>query len=264
MPSEDSFNKPIIPTSGSARSVMHRPTPPPIPMELSHPPLPTIRTTDDLSNLSEMKPFGKPNPPVLTKALTDVDNFISLDPKYLNRRNDSLSSVETIDSTRDDNISIPKELPISESMQRRQKEWADRGAAMIVKDVPDKQTGKITKQVIKKAINDFKFGETLGDGSYSTVLLATSIESNKKYAVKILNKEYLIKQKKVKYVNIEKNTLQRLKNTKGIISLYFTFQDESSLYFLLEYAPNGDLLSLMRKHGSVNEKCTQYLSLIHI
>lgn len=258
MSSEDSFNKPIIPTSGSARSVMHRPTPPPIPMELSHPPLPTIRTTDDLSNLSEMKPFGKPNPPVLTKALTDVDNFISLDPKYLNRRNDSLSSVETIDSTRDDNISIPKELPISESMQRRQKEWADRGAAMIVKDVPDKQTGKITKQVIKKGINDFKFGETLGDGSYSTVLLATSIESNKKYAVKILNKEYLIKQKKVKYVNIEKNTLQRLKNTKGIISLYFTFQDESSLYFLLENAPNGDLLSLMRKHGSVNEKCTQY------
>ncbi|CDO95398.1 unnamed protein product [Kluyveromyces dobzhanskii CBS 2104] len=257
MSSDNSFNRPIIPRSEASTYTSHRPTPPPIPAGLK-PALPTIKTTNDLTGMTEEESFVDAHRPVFGKALTNVDHFISLDPKHVSRRSDSLTSEESVESLPDESMSIPKELPISESMQRRQKEWAERGAAMIVKDVTDKETGKVTKHVMKKGINDFKFGETLGDGSYSTVLLATSIESGKKYAVKILNKEYLIKQKKVKYVNIEKNTLQRLKNTKGIISLFFTFQDETSLYFLLEYAPNGDLLSLMRKHGSVNEVCTKY------
>lgn len=291
MSSGQSYNRPILerPVSGSFN--VHRPTPPPISVNFQQSPLVSSKTTNDLSESAEEKPFENGAPPILKRALTSADNYISLDQMYPGRSNsgiqsssDSLPSMESIGSEEEqselqsqsqsrlysesplqsprgeDSVSIPRELPISEAMQRRQKEWADRGAAVIVKDVKDENTGQVTKQVIKKGINDFKFGETLGDGSYSTVLLATSIESGKKYAVKVLNKEYLIKQKKVKYVNIEKNTLQRLKNTRGIISLFFTFQDETSLYFLLEYAPNGDLLSLMRKFGSINEKSAQYYS----
>lgn len=44
------------------------------------------------------------------------------------------------------------------------------------------------------------------------------------------------------------------------MKLFFTFQDESSLYFLLEYAPNGDFLSVMKKYGSLSEDCTRYYS----
>ncbi|AET39053.1 PDPK1 family serine/threonine-protein kinase Ecym_3586 [Eremothecium cymbalariae DBVPG len=151
-------------------------------------------------------------------------------------------------------------MSVDETYKRRQEEWAERGAAKLVKDMKDPETGKITRQVIKKGIKDFKFGEALGDGSYSTVVLATSVDSGKKYAAKILNKEYLIRQKKVKYVNIEKNTLQRLNSNHvpGIIKLFFTFQDEANLYFLLEYAPNGDFLSIMKKYGSLNEECARY------
>ncbi|AAS53706.1 AFR335Cp [Eremothecium gossypii ATCC 10895] len=151
-------------------------------------------------------------------------------------------------------------LSVAEAYRRRQEEWAERGAAKLMKDVRDPQTGQITRQLIKKGIKDFKFGEALGDGSYSTVVLATCIESGKKYAAKILNKEYLIKQKKVKYVNIEKNTLQRLNSSRvpGVIKLYFTFQDEANLYFLLEYAPNGDFLSVMKRFGTLSEECTKY------
>ncbi|KAI8397740.1 Serine/Threonine protein kinases active-site signature [Nakaseomyces glabratus] len=115
--------------------------------------------------------------------------------------------------------------------------------------------------IIRKGIKDFKFGDMLGDGSYSQVFLATSkTDSSKTYAVKVLNKEYLIKQKKVKYVNIEKTALQNLKSVTGVINLSFTFQDEANLYFLLEYAPNGDFLSLIKKFGTLNEECTIYYS----
>ncbi|SMN21883.1 similar to Saccharomyces cerevisiae YDR490C PKH1 Serine/threonine protein kinase involved in sphingolipid-mediated signaling pathway that controls endocytosis [Maudiozyma saulgeensis] len=151
-------------------------------------------------------------------------------------------------------------LTMDQSTKKRYDEWADRGAAKIVQEMTNPKTGEKYKKLIKKGIKDFKFGEMIGDGAYSTVMLATSIDTNKKYAVKVLNKSYLIKQKKVKYVNIEKNALQRVNNSKCIIKLYFTFQDEASLYFLLEYAPNGDLLSLMKKFGSLNEMATCYYS----
>lgn len=40
--------------------------------------------------------------------------------------------------------------------------------------------------------------------------------------------------------------------------LYYTFQDESSLYFVLDYAANGELLSLIKRTTSLNEECTKY------
>ncbi|KAG0663577.1 hypothetical protein C6P45_000825 [Maudiozyma exigua] len=149
-------------------------------------------------------------------------------------------------------------LSMDQTTKKRYDEWADRGAAKIVQEMTNPKTGEKYKKLIKKGIKDFKFGDMIGDGAYPTVMLATSIDTGKKYAVKVLNKSYLIKQKKVKYVNIEKNALQRVNNSRAIIKLYFTFQDEASLYFLLEYAPNGDLLSLMKKFGSLNEHVTCY------
>ena len=156
------------------------------------------------------------------------------------------------------NNETPEGLSMDQTTKKRYDEWADRGAAKIVQEMTNPKTGEKYKKLIKKGIKDFKFGDMIGDGAYSTVMLATSIDTGKKYAVKVLNKSYLIKQKKVKYVNIEKNALQRVNNSRAIIKLYFTFQDEASLYFLLEYAPNGDLLSLMKKFGSLNEHATCY------
>lgn len=113
-------------------------------------------------------------------------------------------------------------------------------------------------QVIRKGIQDFKLGKELGEGSYSTVMLGTDIHSGANFAIKILNKRHIIKEKKVKYVNIEKNALNRLGDRNGIIGLHFTFQDASSLYFVLDYAENGELLSLIKRHGTLNESSAKH------
>ncbi|SCU91390.1 LAFA_0F03466g1_1 [Lachancea sp. 'fantastica'] len=216
--------------------------------------------------------------PPLEKALTDTDNFIQIHgdssrqfkptngtDNYSLSSNGELetsaqSSTDSLVPVDNNQMSSIKEMNMAESMRQRRDDWAERGAAKIVREVVNPETGVMAKHVIKKGIKDFKFGEVLGDGSYSTVMLARSNDSGKKYAVKVLNKEYLIRQKKVKYVNIEKNTLQRLNNGRGVIKLYFTFQDEASLYFLLEYAPNGDFLSVIKKYGTLAEDCARYYS----
>jgi len=112
--------------------------------------------------------------------------------------------------------------------------------------------------VIKKGVKDFNFGGTLGEGSYSTVLAATDRQTGREYAIKVLDKRHIIKEKKVKYVNIEKDTLNRLTDHPGIVRLYYTFQDERSLYFVLDLAPAGELLGVLKRTGSFDEECTQF------
>ncbi|KAJ3040803.1 3-phosphoinositide dependent protein kinase-1 [Rhizophlyctis rosea] len=100
----------------------------------------------------------------------------------------------------------------------------------------------------KRVRADFEFGRTLGEGSYSTVLFAREKGTDREFAVKMLDKRHIIKEKKVKYVNVEKDVLNALSHP-GIIKLYYTFQDQHSLYFVLELAKDGDLLGVIRKLG---------------
>ncbi|GMM28907.1 serine/threonine protein kinase [Martiniozyma asiatica (nom. inval.)] len=132
--------------------------------------------------------------------------------------------------------------------------------AKIISNVQDVQENHLSKNT-KKSIKDFKLGKELGEGSYSTVVLATDIENSKHYALKILNKKYIIKEDKVKYVKFEKDALNRLNNHHGIIRLHYTFQDLQNLYFVLDYAENGELLSLIKKFGTMDEESTKYYTM---
>lgn len=104
----------------------------------------------------------------------------------------------------------------------------------------------------KKIVTDFTFGRVLGEGSFAVVCfhcsllflcfdfhfgnpsypiqvnLATEIETGREFAVKILDKKQIIKDRKIKYVNVEKDVLERV-NHPNIVHLYYTFQDVSSL-----------------------------------
>jgi hypothetical protein len=98
----------------------------------------------------------------------------------------------------------------------------------------------------KRTPKDFTFGRVIGEGSYSTVIYAKEVATDAEFAVKILDKRHIIKEKKVKYVQIEKEVLNKVSHP-FIVRLFYTFQSTNSLYFVLEYASNGDLLTLLRK-----------------
>ncbi|CAI5760799.1 unnamed protein product [Candida verbasci] len=114
----------------------------------------------------------------------------------------------------------------------------------------------------KKTANDYQFGSKIGEGSYSTVYSAIDKFSNKTFAIKVLSKKHIVKEDKIKYVNIEKRTLHRLgQQHPGIVQLYYTFQDESSLFFVLDFAEYGELLSIIRKFGSLSEQVSKFYML---
>ncbi|KAJ4306651.1 serine/threonine protein kinase [Collariella sp. IMI 366227] len=136
-------------------------------------------------------------------------------------------------------------------------EWKDRGAAVSIRREVDAEGRTIIKSV-KKGVRDFSFGRVLGEGSYSTVYLATDRQTLREYAVKVLEKKHIIKEKKIKYVNIEKNTLNRLTDHPGIVRLYYTFQDENSLYYVLDLCNGGELLGVLKKTGTFDVECTRF------
>ncbi|KAF9741518.1 Serine/threonine-protein kinase ksg1 [Paraphaeosphaeria minitans] len=136
-------------------------------------------------------------------------------------------------------------------------EWKEKGAATGLRQETD-QNGRPVTRVVKKGVKDFNFGRTLGEGSYSTVLAATDRQTLREYAIKVLDKRHIIKEKKVKYVNIEKDTLNRLTEHPGIVRLYYTFQDETSLYFVLDLAAGGELLGFLKKMTTFDVECTRF------
>ncbi|KAJ1826161.1 serine/threonine protein kinase, partial [Coemansia sp. RSA 2599] len=111
---------------------------------------------------------------------------------------------------------------------------------------PRPMAGSKGQAARKRTVDDFSFGRTLGEGSYSTVVEATEKATGRVFAAKILDKRHIIKEKKIKYVNIERDILQALHHP-FIVRLHYAFQDSQSLYFIIDLAANGELLSWIRK-----------------
>lgn len=126
--------------------------------------------------------------------------------------------------------------------------------------VPASPTSSSPSQPLKKKRpEDFKFGKILGEGSFSTVYVVREISTGKEYAMKVLEKRHMIREKKVQYVSREKEVLSKL-NHPFFVRLYFTFQDKEKLYFGLSYAKKGELLPYIIKLGSFDLNCTRFYS----
>lgn len=104
---------------------------------------------------------------------------------------------------------------------------------------------KINPKMLKTG--DFMFGQTLGEGAYARVVHAKLKEyPTNQFAIKIMEKNHIKKENKVKYVMMEKAVLARLNHT-FIIRLLYTFQDASNLYMCMEMLPGGELLHYILK-----------------
>ena len=98
-------------------------------------------------------------------------------------------------------------------------------------------------------IGQFRFLATIGKGNYAKVMLAENRADHTLYAIKILKKESLIENDDVKYAHVEKSVLMRARehNHPFIARLSSTFQTETRLCVVLEYAPGGDLMYHIQK-----------------
>ena len=95
-----------------------------------------------------------------------------------------------------------------------------------------------TKTIIN--FNSFEILELIGGGSFGKVFKVKQKNTSKIYAMKVLNKSYLIQKKLLRYAITECNILKN-SDCPFILKLHYSFQTPENLYMILDYCPIGDL-----------------------
>ncbi|KAG7562014.1 hypothetical protein FFLO_02569 [Filobasidium floriforme] len=96
------------------------------------------------------------------------------------------------------------------------------------------------------ALADFQIERTLGTGSFGRVHLVRSKHNGRFYAIKVLNKEKVVRMKQVEHTNSEREMLVRVRHP-FLVNLWGTFHDVNNLYMVMDFVAGGELFSLLRK-----------------
>jgi serine/threonine protein kinase len=112
--------------------------------------------------------------------------------------------------------------------------------------------------------HDLVFGHDLGEGSFGSVKYARLIVKDKtrshwpEYAVKIVNTKKILEMEYEASIQREIAILRMLSHP-GIARLISSFRFHDGAYLVLEYASKGDLHTLLRQHGSLDEESTRFV-----
>lgn len=99
---------------------------------------------------------------------------------------------------------------------------------------PARQTAKL---------EDFHLQRTVGTGSFGRVMIVQN--ANQTLALKIMEKQTIVKLKQVEHTLSEKRILQAIK-FPFLVNLVYSFKDNSYLYIALEFASGGEMFTHLR------------------
>eukprot|EP01039_Chlorochromonas_danica_P017657 gene17657-21092_t len=95
-------------------------------------------------------------------------------------------------------------------------------------------------------IKDLDLLQTVSTGVFGRTRLVRSLKDRNFYALKIMKKARIVKQGQLTHVQNEIKVMSRLR-CQFIQELKGVFQDENSLYLVLEFIPGGELFSYLRR-----------------
>ncbi|CAI5713364.1 unnamed protein product [Peronospora effusa] len=102
-------------------------------------------------------------------------------------------------------------------------------------------------------LSDFDIGKPLGKGKFGNVYLAREKQSKYVVALKVLNKQQLMKSSMEHQLRREIEIQSHLRH-KSILRLYGYFYDSKRVYLIIEYAPQGELYKKLTRAGRFSEK----------
>ena len=78
------------------------------------------------------------------------------------------------------------------------------------------------------------------------VRLVQKIDTGHIYAMKIMRKVDMLEKEQVAHVRAERDVLAEADNP-WVVKMFYSFQDSTNLYLIMEYLPGGDMMTLLMK-----------------
>mmetsp|Transcript_32648 Transcript_32648/g.23596 ORF Transcript_32648/g.23596 Transcript_32648/m.23596 type:complete len:174 (+) Transcript_32648:135-656(+) len=107
-----------------------------------------------------------------------------------------------------------------------------------------------SKKISKEDFNNIK---VIGRGSFGKVYLVKKKDTKKVYAMKVLSKEIVSKRNLIIKTQAERDILEKI-TSPFIVKLYYAFQTDFKLYFVMDYLNGGELFTHLRKDTKFSEK----------
>uniref|UniRef100_A0A8C9TPJ4 Serine/threonine-protein kinase MRCK alpha n=1 Tax=Scleropages formosus TaxID=113540 RepID=A0A8C9TPJ4_SCLFO len=105
-------------------------------------------------------------------------------------------------------------------------------------------TSKVKQMRLHK--EDFEILKVIGRGAFGEVAVVKVKNTDKVFAMKILNKWEMLKRAETACFREERDVLVN-GDSQWITTLHYAFQDENYLYLVMDYYVGGDLLTLLSK-----------------
>ncbi|GFT44351.1 hypothetical protein NPIL_533051 [Nephila pilipes] len=127
----------------------------------------------------------------------------------------------------------------------------------IRKMLHQKESNYIRLKRAKMNKSMFQKIRTIGIGAFGEVALVRKVDANQLYAMKTLRKSDVLKRNQVAHVKAERDILAEADN-EWVVKLYYSFQDDENLYFVMDFIQGGDLMSLLIKLGVFSEELARF------
>nr|GLL21071.1 probable serine/threonine protein kinase IRE [Ipomoea trifida] len=104
----------------------------------------------------------------------------------------------------------------------------------------------------RTSIEDFEIIKPISRGAFGRVFLAKKRATGDLFAIKVLKKSDLIRKNAVESILAERDILISVRNP-FVVRFFYSFTCRDNLYLVMEYLNGGDLFSLLRNLGCLDE-----------
>lgn len=108
-----------------------------------------------------------------------------------------------------------------------------------------------------ECLDSFKELQDLGEGSFGRVKLVQQKASGEFFAMKILNKQRIVKLKQVEHTLYEKQILNSI-NFPFVVTLKYHFKDTTNLYMLMDFVNGGEMFYHLRRAKKFSESHARF------
>ncbi|CAA2992202.1 CBL-interacting kinase 32 [Olea europaea subsp. europaea] len=105
---------------------------------------------------------------------------------------------------------------------------------------------------IKRKIGKYEVGRTIGEGTFAKVKFAKNSETGQPVALKILDKDKVLKHKIAEQIKREVATMKLIKHP-NVVRLYEVMASKTKIFIVLEFVTGGELFDKIVNHGRMLE-----------